>query len=417
MKATIHRGTNEIGGSCVEVVSGTSRILIDAGMPLTGESGSLPPGTKTLDAVFISHPHCDHFGLIDQLPPEVPLYIGRLAQKLIQATRLFLGQKLFKNSFFNFESWQSIEIGSNLRVKPYPVDHSAAGAYGFSIEADGKSLFYSGDFRAHGRKQKLFEHILERPPQNVDVMLMEGTMLDRVDSKFPDEESVENKIVEILENEDGPCFLLSSSQNIDRIVSAYRAAKRTRRIFVVDIYTACILRELAQFSKHTPRIDWNDIRVLSRGWTARNHYLKVKENPEVFEGFIYELYKKDNVITHDELANEQNRYFIKNNYVGGLIKELDCKHASVIYSMWNGLLTKEHNPGGCRRLQALKDNKNINFVYAHTGGHAVLADLKRFADAINPKVIVPIHTKHKDKYQEYFDQEIKVVEDGEPFFV
>ena len=34
MKIIIHRGTHEIGGSCVEIRSKKSRILIDIGMPL-----------------------------------------------------------------------------------------------------------------------------------------------------------------------------------------------------------------------------------------------------------------------------------------------------------------------------------------------------------------------------------------------
>ena len=31
---TIHRGTHEIGGSCVELCSGNTRMIIDLGMPL-----------------------------------------------------------------------------------------------------------------------------------------------------------------------------------------------------------------------------------------------------------------------------------------------------------------------------------------------------------------------------------------------
>jgi len=34
MKIIIHRGTHEIGGSCVEIQSKKSRILMDIGMPL-----------------------------------------------------------------------------------------------------------------------------------------------------------------------------------------------------------------------------------------------------------------------------------------------------------------------------------------------------------------------------------------------
>ncbi|MBI4679952.1 MAG: hypothetical protein HY753_01750 [Nitrospirae bacterium] len=39
MKFTIHRGTQEIGGSCVEVKSRNNRIVIDIGMPIVTPSG------------------------------------------------------------------------------------------------------------------------------------------------------------------------------------------------------------------------------------------------------------------------------------------------------------------------------------------------------------------------------------------
>ena len=34
MKLIIHRGTHQIGGSCVEVMAGKTRIVVDAGLPL-----------------------------------------------------------------------------------------------------------------------------------------------------------------------------------------------------------------------------------------------------------------------------------------------------------------------------------------------------------------------------------------------
>jgi len=412
MQLTIHRGTNEIGGSCVEVTADNATVLIDAGKPLRDEDCNLPR-SEGIDAVFVSHPHQDHFGLIDQLSDEVPVYIGRLGQKLIQATRLFLGQEKLKNKFENMKAWQPVKIGDGLSVTPYPVDHSAADAYGFLIEAGNKRIFYSGDFRAHGRKQRLFEHILKRPPCDVDALLLEGTMLDRSNSEFPDEKVVEEKIVEVLMAEAGPCFILSSSQNIDRIVSAYRAAIRADRIFVVDIYTAWILRELSGFTDHTPTINWSGIRVLSKGRTAGRHYQRVKENPDIFEDFVFSLYKEGNVITHNEIACEPGKYFIKNSYVNELMKIIGCDQAGLIYSMWRGLMEEEHNSRGYKNLLALKEDTRINYNYVHSGGHAGIVDLKRFADAIEPKMIVPIHTEHKDRYAEYFDQKVKLLEDGE----
>ena len=121
------------------------------------------------------------------------------------------------------------------------MDHSAPDAYAFEIECDNKRLFYCGDFRAHGRKAILFSKLLENPPHNIDIMLMEGTMMERENTDFPDESSVEGKMVEVLKGTTDTVFLVCSSQNIDHIVGAYRATIRSGRIFVVDIYKLQIL--------------------------------------------------------------------------------------------------------------------------------------------------------------------------------
>ena len=47
MQITIFRGTHEIGGNCVEVRSGSSRLILDVGMPLVDAEGK-PFDSKTL---------------------------------------------------------------------------------------------------------------------------------------------------------------------------------------------------------------------------------------------------------------------------------------------------------------------------------------------------------------------------------
>ena len=39
MELTIYRGTHEIGGNCVEIRSGSSRIVLDIGIPLFDADG------------------------------------------------------------------------------------------------------------------------------------------------------------------------------------------------------------------------------------------------------------------------------------------------------------------------------------------------------------------------------------------
>ncbi len=41
MKLTIHRGSHEVGGICVEIEADNTRILLDFGMPLKDVSGGI----------------------------------------------------------------------------------------------------------------------------------------------------------------------------------------------------------------------------------------------------------------------------------------------------------------------------------------------------------------------------------------
>lgn len=91
--------------------------------------------------------------------------------------------------------------------------------------------------------------IINNPPKNIDLLFLEGTMLRRSNEDFPTEKDVEEIIYKTIKNQENISFLISSSQNIDRIVSAYRACKRSGKILIIDIYTAWVLEQLKQYLK------------------------------------------------------------------------------------------------------------------------------------------------------------------------
>jgi len=65
-------------------------------------------------------------------------------------------------------------------ITPYLADHSAYDAFSLLIEAGGRSLFYTGDLRGHGRKATAFERLLADPPSPIHAILMEGTSFRNV---------------------------------------------------------------------------------------------------------------------------------------------------------------------------------------------------------------------------------------------
>ena len=430
MRIIIHRGTHEIGGSCVELMTDKARILIDFGMPLVGEEkkpfdsktlvgktvddlkklkilpdikGLYNTEDRVLDAILISHSHMDHYGLLNYVHPDIPIYMSQGARELIEISSIFTPNKIGKLNSHIIKSRRSFDIG-DIIVTPYQVDHSAFDALAFLIAGGGKRLFYSGDFRGHGRKSALFEMMIKNPPKNIDCLLMEGSMLGRDDQKYKNEVSVQTRIEEILKAANNITFLFASSQNIDRLVSAYKACLKTNSTFVIDIYTAYILDRLRKVSKHIPQFNWRNIQVKFYKNQADTLASKVSTkllyhyNSKKIE--LFEINKKKDKMLM--LARD-------NSIFPSIVKGIDgITGAKIIYSMWEGYLTEEFK-GYCRQ-------KGIVVEQVHTSGHATLNDLKAFAKAINSRVLIPIHTFEASRYSDIFEN-VKVLNDKEAFVV
>lgn len=410
MHIKILRGSNEIGGTCIKLSAGDSRILLDLGRPLEKKKEIIPADDIITDALLISHPHQDHFGFIDAVDPRVPVYIGELGRHLIDATRMLLGKPLYANRFQYFKNRHPFQIGDFI-ITPYLVDHSAVDAYAFLIEAYGMRVFYSGDFRAHGRKSVLFEKIIQNPPKDIDVLFMEGTMLERSNDDFPTEADVENKIFETIKDQKNIAFLISSSQNIDRIVSAYRACKRAGKILILDIYTAWVLEKLKLVSQHVPSIEWESIGV----YADFSQDQKLKENPDSFGDFRKRIY--EHRIKKELIAENPARFLWLSKMSRTRTMNYYKKESpiNVIYSQWLGYLKcPDHEYYGASAIAAYRNDPQVNFVYAHTSGHAAVDDLRIFAEALKPRYLVPIHTEHPDKYAQHFSN-VTILEDEQAY--
>jgi ribonuclease J len=213
-----------------------------------------------LDAILLSHPHQDHYGLLSYVHPEIPIFLSKGCKKLIMISHFF-GQTACKlENAKTVESWKTFQIG-DFKITPYLVDHSGFDALAYLIESDGKKIFYSGDFRGHGRKSVLFDNLLIHPPKHIDYLILEGSMIGRYKGDYKTEKDIEEKLTEIFK--DSILFFIACySQNIDRIVSIYRACVKTDRIFVIDPYTAYILDQLRDISDRIPQYDWgNNIKI------------------------------------------------------------------------------------------------------------------------------------------------------------
>ncbi len=413
LKITIHRGAHEIGGTCIQLSTSKTTILLDLGLPLSAESKKINVASFQPDAVLISHPHQDHFGLIEKLPPETPVYLGKLTKELIDATRMFLDMPLFTNNFKFYEKWQPFNLG-DFRLTAYLVDHSAADAYGFLIEAEGKRLFYSGDFRGHGNKNKLFHKMITDPPRDIDLLFMEGTMLERNNNEFPHERAVRDKIQRIIARQENVSFLISSSQNIDRLVSAHNACVAKGKVFVIDFYTAWVLEKVKAVSTGISAFKWDHIAVLASGFKSGRQYSIMQKQRGRLGSFINNVF--DHTIKEEVIRADPSRYLVleKVSSVGRLVESFrGNKPVNVIYSQWLGYLSPSNDDHhGAKAMDAYKcgDVPGVDFHYAHTSGHAPVEDLQKYAAALKPKMLVPIHTEYGNKFNELFDCIVQIAD-------
>lgn len=426
MQLIIHRGTREIGGSCVELTTPNSRILVDFGMPLVSrelgpfDSKSLKGKTvvslkaegilpdisglyrgekRDIDAILISHSHLDHYGFLQYVHPDIPVYLSKGADLLIGLSDIFLPAKVGKLYTQVVTPKKTFKIG-DFTITPFLVDHSAFDALAFLIEAGGRRVFYSGDFRAHGRKSQLFQHMVKYPPERIDCLLMEGSALGREDARYRTEAEVEKRLAEILRERQNITFLFASSQNIDRLVSAYRACLRTDSMFVIDLYTAYILDRLKQISEHIPQYNWRAVRV---------KFLKSHADALAQAGHKDLLYAYNkSKIDMLEISKKKQRVLMlarDNKIFPALLKKIgNCAGGTIAFSMWDGYIKPDFR-SFCRE-------NGLRFEYIHTSGHAKPADLKAFASALAPKTLVPIHTFHPARYAKLF-KNVKQLPDGE----
>ena len=226
MDIKIHRGLNQIGGCITEISTATSRVFIDMGQNLPGVGvpntpeqdkamveGIFAQNQKEHEAVFYSHTHEDHIGLFWAVPDNVPQYLGEASKAIFFKKHMLIKralqekrERLEKSSplydlmnekiqhkvalikkIDQMRTWQRpmtkrspkpLQVG-DISLTPFYCCHSSFEAYMFLIEADGKRIWHTGDFRGHGYLSKGLYKTLETYARDIDTLIIEGTMLGR----------------------------------------------------------------------------------------------------------------------------------------------------------------------------------------------------------------------------------------------
>ncbi len=428
VKITVHRGSDAIGGSCIEVAADTGRIILDLGMPLMENGGDeidadkldqpsiangmIPDVAGLTDGdcaspilgVLLSHAHPDHYGMLEYVHDSIPVYMSEESKAMIGVANVFYPDQLKLQETLircrTFQQEQPFTLGA-FTITPLLMDHSAFGSSSLLIEVEGKRILYSGDMRAHGRKAKLFWALPDKVG-HIDCMLMEGTTLGgKHHDGYNDEAAVEEGMVRAFQH-DHATFVLGSGSNVDWLVSLYRASKRTGKLLVLDLYQYYLLTRLKIFSRGLPPHQGDHIRVFypqSQAKRLSRHGLK--------DVMVKEAYSRK--ISRDEIWQNPEKMVIRLSM--GEMKRLadqmpKQERLRFIYSMWQGYLDRNAEMADFPKQYGCK------WQSIHTSGHAWLEDLQKLTATIKPAMLVPIHTLQGDQFSTYFDNVVRI-KDGE----
>ena len=389
MKINIIRGQNQIGGSIIEISTDKTKIVFDVGVNLDESKEIEIPkidglfcGEKKYDAVFISHYHSDHIGLLGYVLKDIPIYMGKRAYKIIEAANEYRGVSCEFSPEFIFED-KSIYV-DDIKITPVLCDHSAFDSYMFLVEADGKKVLYTGDFRANGRLD--YNNLLSKVPV-VDALIIEGTTLSREEViKNIEEETLEDIAFRALSKSSGPAFVMMSAMNIDRLITMSNVAKQTDRLFLEDIYTA----KIAKASEESALRPDKNTRVFMTG--GDKQYQMLSEFDDIKIGKIAISKEKFLMCIRPSMRN----------YLSKLYEICSFEDGILFYGMWKGYLEQEDMKEFVDFMKSMGAKLHI----LHTSGHADEMTVENLIKDISPKTIIPVHTENAKWFSKYEDVQI-----------
>ncbi|MBN1458714.1 MAG: MBL fold metallo-hydrolase [Armatimonadetes bacterium] len=418
MHYRIHRGEREIGGMCIEVAAedGT-RILLDLGMPLVApDGGDFPRDTPrrptaellaagvlreipglyphdanapSIAAIFLTHSHLDHWGLVHHAHPKIPVFASQGTVAILEVGRVFFPDNPLPEDLRVLPTDECVVLGG-MRVTGFAVDHAAPDSRALLVEADGQRLLYTGDLRAHGRTGFRFERLLQdERVHGVDWLLVEGTTLGSSGGGhgLRSESDVEEALVQLaMASREKLIAVAASGQNVDRLVSCFRAARRARRLLVVDAYQAFVLSRLSSLSANIPQFTWDSVRVSFSPYQVRR----------MLDAGLGELVGEMSAsrVSSDELAARPGTHIacIRSGIgTTKLLSKIGSDGVEVVWSMWSGYWDRD----SCA-LRAWTERERLEVSFVHSGGHAWPDDLARLVDRIQPRNTVWVHTDAED---------------------
>src|SRR5208337_1042128 len=457
MNIKFYGGVEEIGGNRILVEDGSSRVFLDYGMSFSRNQkffeeylkpryasaglkdllrlnlvhylpgiyrsdllrlmGKEPHSEPSFNAVILSHIHLDHSALISLLDERIPIVCSETTQAYAKAL-LEVGTRGLETEIYNFkrrplfntrdepidrqfvfnQSGKERKIGE-ISITPCSVDHSVLGATAYILRTSSGTIVYTGDLRFHGKLAKVSEKFAETAAKaEPDIMLCEGTRIDETENAS--EDYVRENAIKTIQDSKGLVIADFAFRDLTRMTTFFEIAKDTDRKLVISKRDAYLLDAMSKVPDMPfPLPSTQDPNILI--------YVD-RKSTGTFRDRDYDTWERpylgaSNAIRAEQVHKEQEDLIIHLTFfdINELVDIDPSPNVSYIHSA-----SEPHNEEQVideQRLNNWLDYFHVKKYHYHASGHASGTDIRRLVEQVNPKVLMPIHTEHKELFKEFHD--------------
>jgi ribonuclease J len=310
------------------------------------------------------------------------------------------------------------EMNLPFNIKSFNMDHSIFGALAYVLTSDNAAIAYTGDFRVCSNGNSEMSDFIKNA-KDASTLIIEGTRAGRDGDNTVDETMVKENCLRAAEEARGLIIADFSSKNFERMRTFMEIARKVGRQLVITTKDAYALYAM-KCADGTSMLDGLLV------------YQEMTDRPDTWENYLNGK-EKLNYVAAKEISKNPAGYIVCFSF-------FDLKHlldiwpeeGSYIYSSSEAFT--EEQAIDFRKLKnwldylgmkpvgfdvLIEDGKaKLHFNPGfHASGHASKEDITRIIDAIDPDVIIPVHTTNCKWFQDKFEgtHTVKLLSIGERF--
>jgi mRNA degradation ribonuclease J1/J2 len=422
-KLRFFNGLKEIGGTFVAVETDTTRCMFDFGFanadiidnkakvaegdwaynyvnlgiltPMDGiydDNTAHRLGLKSYseddkDNFFIiSHMHIDHMGGLGMLDDAVPVYMSSDSCKLYKHLAKMKDVEVKEHKkCIGVDYGQSFTVG-DITVKVVQIDHDVIGACGYLISTKDGNVCYTGDYRFHGFHRDITE-AFAKECHGCDAVITEGVTasfddIDMLSLEEPEtmgntEAVLQNYMREKASTEQGLIVLNNYNRNVERIHNLLKTISEAGRVLVLEPEQADYVHAFYPDDK---------LSVVIR--SGKDDIDQYRQSQLDFEY---------TAVTLDDIAKAPAKYVLQQDY-RHVYDLIPLKNDISIYVHADGSPLGDYDPS-YKKFHMVLDTLGITHEYMGTGGHSRPYYIRYMLDAIEPKVLIPLHSFRPEQVQ------------------